>query len=166
MNFIDNGRQRPPRALIVEDDMTWETIWSLVLKEINPHFEYTWATSAKEAGTYLDQSISTGEVFDVVISDIFVSGSKTGIDLYERYREALTDRLIFTSGVDMNRLKKQVNADGSKIAFLRKPFTKDQCIKTIRSVLSPQPSDLKPPAKPTIQIERPIKPINSGLVWA
>jgi response regulator of citrate/malate metabolism len=123
------------RALIVEDDLYWEPIWAHVLKVIDSRASYAWATSVSEAEQMMQKMDSAGMRFDLVISDIFVSGSQTGLDLLEKYGQHLEDCIMFVSGADKKLLESKMGSK-SKYVILQKPFSIRECVSALKAVMS------------------------------
>jgi response regulator of citrate/malate metabolism len=123
------------RVLIVEDDLLWEPIWKRILKQVHPNAVYEWATSVKEAVGLLDQMHRKSEMFDLIVSDIFVSGSLTGLDLLAKYGERIKYRMLFVSGVDKKSLKEHLGTQDNFV-LLQKPFTDRDCVSAIKALLA------------------------------
>ncbi len=130
------GRQHNKKtALIIEDDLSWEPLWGQILKSIDEHFEIKWATSAKEAEKFINEQIALGHMFDLIVADIFISGSKTGLDLIEKYSYQLKNRILVVSAVDAVRLIEKIGPLFQSISFLRKPFSMVEGVRAVKSIL-------------------------------
>src|ERR1700757_5248740 len=75
------------RVLIVEDDHACETILKQIVRSIDPGAQIDWAESAETAALQLVQERGKGAPYNLVISDVFLSGKLTGIDLWRIYRD-------------------------------------------------------------------------------
>jgi response regulator of citrate/malate metabolism len=106
------------RVLIIEDDPTIAPMWTYILGKVDPELEIVWATSDAEGERFIQNSIKYQNEFDLIISDIFLSGPKTGIDLWFRYREYLEGKFILTSGITYRKYLQHM--EKSKSIFL--PF--------------------------------------------
>lgn len=69
------------RVLIVEDDMALKPIWDKFFRLFSDSLNLEWAVSCEEAIKMVQLANETNEQYFLVISDIFLAGSKTGIQL-------------------------------------------------------------------------------------
>lgn len=118
-----------PRVLIVEDDVTMEPLWRYVIETARPGASVEWMTSGEAAA----KRLKTGD-FDLVISDIFLGGDLTGLDLWEI---AETDRFVLMSVLTPARLNKlTIELPRPLPSYLQKPLDPSECIETVRALLS------------------------------
>lgn len=117
----------PPRVLIVEDDLEYEPIWQIVFQKINPDIRYTWSTSANEAQQLLDQAHLNGKKWDLIISDIFLSGSRTGLDLWQEWGEPF-ENMLLVSGVEYSKVLDYIGLTKNPPAYIQKPFIISECV--------------------------------------
>lgn len=125
----------PLSILIVEDDFDLEPVWTEIFKEISPGAKVTWTASIVEAESLIDYSILKMCPYDLIVSDIFVSGSLTGIDLLSRYQTSVSNRILVVTGADPKLLKKYLGTQYSKVKVLGKPFTKDDGLRAVNAIL-------------------------------
>jgi len=130
------ARRSKPRILIVEDDMAYEPIWQYVLKKVNSKCRIQWTSSAAEADRILSESHQKNNFFDLIISDIFVSGSKTGLDLWYKYGEP-NNNMIIVSSIEYGKLFNYLGSGKRMPVYLMKPFDINECIKTVDEMLKP-----------------------------
>lgn len=67
------------RVLIVEDDLSLKPVWHELFSDM-PTQVY-WAVSYEESIKIIEQMKRRREAFDLIITDIFLAGSGTGIEL-------------------------------------------------------------------------------------
>lgn len=123
--------------LILEDDLLWEPIWRRILKKVDSQASYEWATSFNEAVALIERSMKASPRFDLIVADIFVSGSLTGLDLLERFGSKLQNRVLFVSAVDKRKLKAHLGPK-ARFVFLQKPFSDRDALSAIQALLSRQ----------------------------
>lgn len=132
-----------PRILIVEDDVTLEALWRYIIDIAVPGAKLEWATTGEAADHLLREGERKGCDFDLVITDIFLGGARTGIDLWENHAQSTTSFLLM-SVLSPQRLKTLTTPDDKKRTtaaglplpvYLQKPLDPTQCIETIRAVL-------------------------------
>jgi|FLYM01.1.fsa_nt_gi response regulator of citrate/malate metabolism len=121
---------RHPKILVVEDDVSYEPLWRKVFQEIDPEIEYAWCTNASEAQKILEKTLRDGEYWDLVIADIFLSGSRTGLDLWERCGEPV-ENMIIVSSVEYSKLLDYIGPAATPPVYLRKPLNLKECISAV-----------------------------------
>src|SRR6478735_103819 len=72
------------RFLVVEDDMGQWPLWENIIRSSFPKAHIDWETSEAGAEALLRHSFHTEKPYDLVISDVFLDGEETGIDLWSR----------------------------------------------------------------------------------
>ena len=95
------GQPTKPKILVVEDDITFEPFWSAIAERADRNAQVFWATSELEAESMIIAAIEAGRPYNLVITDIFLSGSRTGIDLWIKFYKQLHGRIIVTSGIEL-----------------------------------------------------------------
>ncbi len=127
---------RAPKVLIVEDDLTQEPIWSYILGKVDPRLAYDWVTSESAAEQMIERSTAENRHYDLIISDIFLAGIETGLDLWSRYHSQLHGKIILASGLEYIDVLTNMGKDrGTTPAYLRKPLVPHECIETIYGML-------------------------------
>lgn len=76
-----NMEHNVKKILIVEDDMALKPIWEKFFRLFSDRLRLEWAVSCEEATKMVQSGNETGSGFFLIISDIFLAGSKTGIQL-------------------------------------------------------------------------------------
>ena len=97
------GQPTKPKILVVEDDITFEPFWSAIAERADRNAQVFWATSELEAESMIIAAIEAGRPYNLVITDIFLSGSRTGIDLWIKFYKQLHGRIIVTSGIEYQK---------------------------------------------------------------
>lgn len=124
-------------VLIVEDDIAMQPIWENVLRHVSPTVSIKWSKSEEGAELLMKQKIAKNEEFDLVIADIYLSGFKTGIDLWEKFRfsESL---FLFTSSIDVREFAAIIKKyDNDYVPFfMRKPIRTSVAVETIKAMIS------------------------------
>ena len=126
--------ERPTRVLIVEDDVTMEPLWRYMIDVARPGAVIEWMTTGEAAEQRIRQlSLNGASGFHLIISDIFLNGEKTGLDVWE---SAGTDSFILMSVLTPQRLATlALNSRRPLPSYLQKPLNPDQCIETVRALL-------------------------------
>lgn len=123
------------KVLVVEDDLIFETIWEHIIHQADPSATMTWATNVTEAKKLLSHAEQDGHPFEMIIADIFLDGSQTGIDLWTDYHQALHEKFILVSGANhMKILKKHFHKESDPV-YLQKPLELHEAITTVHEVL-------------------------------
>ena len=129
MSSTEVSTQKLTRVLIVEDDVTMEPLWRYVIETVRPGALVEWMTSGEAAS----RRILAAE-YSLIISDIFLNGDMTGLDLWER---ANTDRFLLISVLSPSRLETlALNTLRPLPSYLQKPLDPTQCIETVRALLT------------------------------
>ena len=69
------------KILIVEDDLALRSIWEQFFKKLGDENCVDWAVSCEEALKMIEQTFESKENYSLIISDLFLAGSKTGMAL-------------------------------------------------------------------------------------
>ncbi len=145
VRFIHDFTQRnfvEGRVLYVEDDMTTATATQRLLEKSGLDVAHT--TKAEQALEMLEQMASADTAsdhvyFDLVLTDYFLKGSMTAVDLVHRIRSELNYSqqelpvLVITGNDDSQTQVKAFRAGAND--FVTKPFIQEALISRIRSLL-------------------------------
>lgn len=124
-----------PKILIVEDDITFRPLWESMLRKTIERFELTWISQEEEAENHLIKMTKHGQKYDLVIVDIFLSHSKTGIDIWKKFHDQVGPKIIITSSVDYNKFLGLIK-DHSRIPFfLQKPYDLDMTLSALHFII-------------------------------
>ena len=69
------------KILIVEDDLALKPIWEKFFKLYSELLGIEWAVSCEEAIKMISQANENNAAYFLIISDLFLAGSKTGMEL-------------------------------------------------------------------------------------
>ncbi len=127
-------RKSPSAVLIVEDDLSFEPLWRHVFQQISPVTTIDWALSEEQAERKILKRARMGLTYDLVIADIFLSGKKTGVDLWNRYGEDVGN-FVFVSGLSKEKFDQLMSLDFSSPIFMQKPLSPKQCRELIQNLL-------------------------------
>lgn len=75
----NSGQYQFRNVLIVEDDLGQQPLWQHILSRSSKDVSITWAVSAEQALTILQESAIYEIKFDLIIVDLFLAGSETGL---------------------------------------------------------------------------------------
>lgn len=109
-----------PAILIVEDDAALKPLWLSVLDRVAPEAQIDWVLTEEAAERAIRNKIAVGELYDLVIADIFLSGKRSGIDLWKRYGKNGCE-FIFVSGASPEKITAMLKGERTPI-FLHKPI--------------------------------------------
>jgi DNA-binding response OmpR family regulator len=99
-----------------------------VIETAHPGASVEWMTSGEAAA----RRMRAGDL-DLVISDIFLNGKLTGLDLWEISK---VDRFILMSVLTPARLSRlALDLPRPLPSYLQKPLDPNECIETIRALL-------------------------------
>ena len=127
-------RKSPTAVLIVEDDLSFEPLWRHVFQQISPSTNIDWALSEEQAERKIIKRARMGLTYDLVIADVFLSGKKTGVDLWNQFSEDVGN-FVFVSGLSKEKFDKLMSLDFSSPIFMQKPLSPKQCRELIQNLL-------------------------------
>lgn len=125
------------RVLIVEDDLSLMPFWSLVLRRCLSGAKFDWAVSCEQAKEFLSQASRTNTPYSMIITDIFLAGSDTGLDLLNS-QEALQCEApkVLVTAADEAAVNESCNWAGQSVAVLAKPLSVPKCERLLESILT------------------------------
>jgi CheY-like chemotaxis protein len=112
-------------VLVVEDDLDLSSIMDRILRNIDPGIHLSWATSVEGALTALRAAElqRPHEPYDLIITDIFLEGVHTGLDLWQTCRLQYTNiSWVFTSSETFEKIQSSIDPNDKCPPFLPKPF--------------------------------------------
>jgi DNA-binding NtrC family response regulator len=81
-----------------------------------------------------DSSREFGLPYDLVISDIFLEGADSGLDLYEHCQQEFPEMpVLVMSGVKQCKLSGMIGSSNICPPFLQKPFRVSACREALQS---------------------------------
>lgn len=126
--------QPKPRVLIVEDDVTMEPLWTYIIDQVAPGAYLKWVTSEEAAEHAIRYQLLRHRPYDLVISDVFLSSSRTGIDLWRQFNESDT-AFLFMSVISPNKFAKLIGPNEPTPTYLQKPLNPDECSAAVKALL-------------------------------
>lgn len=123
------------RVLIVEDDLSFKPFWESVLSTSGFKLAMDWATSKEEAERLIRHRFRKDDPYDLVISDIWLEGEGTGIDLWNQLGEAVKN-FVFISGLPISQLELLKSLNFGCPSYLHKPLSPKTCRELIRSLVA------------------------------
>ncbi len=120
-----------PSILVVEDDRNLSNAVHRALKRAFKSATIVWVTTAEEAETKLSQ-----QSFNVVLSDLTLCGTKTGIDLWRTCKaNHQTTPFVMMSGMPVAQFLDRMKAETQPPPFLPKPFHVEELFQMLREYL-------------------------------
>jgi len=116
------------KVLLIEDNPLFLHLWNLILSQAMHVHKLDWAVSEKSAVKLMREND-----YDIIISDIFLSGSKTGVDIWKTINpEACA--FVFASSIEKKSFEQFVAGEDRPYLFLEKPLDIDNCVNTISEI--------------------------------
>jgi DNA-binding NtrC family response regulator len=124
------------KILVVEDDLACEAVLRRTIHTLAPDADIDWEESAEQAVAALERDRVEGRSYDLIIADIFLSGTETGLDLLKVCSERFPDTpVLITSSLPMDRFFQTVGTQTIAPPFLPKPFYIAECRQVIEGLL-------------------------------
>lgn len=124
--------QEVKKILIVEDDLAFRPFWEKVFSPYKTKID--WATSSEGAEELIRMRFKKRDPYDLVISDIFLEGEGSGIDLWNRYGEE-TLNFVFVSGLPLSKYDLLMTLNFGCPIYLKKPLSIQSCREIVRNIL-------------------------------
>ncbi|MBK7844552.1 MAG: response regulator [Bdellovibrionales bacterium] len=126
----------PVKILIVEDDFTFEPIWEFIFSSLGVPVQYKWAISYTEAAQLMVHTLTQEPLFHIVISDIFLSGPESGLDLWKKFAKHFPKTFLLISRSEESKVRKHTDdhADFSP-TYIRKPLEPHSCIQILKEMI-------------------------------
>lgn len=105
VNTVTGMGQYVKRVLVVDDDLSLRPLWENFFKQWRLSVAIDWAVSCEEAIKMVKQLNEKSNPYVLIIADIFLAGSKTGIELINSI-EVVTSQAkkILISSADKNEI--------------------------------------------------------------
>lgn len=127
--------QQEGRVLIVEDDLALQPFWSVVLKRCFSTWHSDWAVSGEQAENLISKSYTQNLPYQLIISDIFLAGSITGLDLIKHRPQDCQTKFLLVSIADEVRVRSAVTQSRIPNVILTKPLNVPKCERAIFDLL-------------------------------
>lgn len=125
------------RVLVAEDDLSLWPMWEVIVKRCLPSAEVRWAVSSEEAKRLISESFEDDMSFDVIISDLFLAGSETGLELLRsdevRKSKAST---VLVSMAEIDNLTMNYQSLLPETIFITKPLNVVKCERMMGPIFS------------------------------
>jgi response regulator of citrate/malate metabolism len=125
------------KVLVAEDDLSLWPMWEAIVKRCLPSAEVHWAVSAEEAKRLINESFDADMPFDVVISDLFLAGSETGLELLrsEEVRKSKASTVL-VSMAEIDNLTMNYKSLLPETIFISKPLNVVKCERMMGPIFS------------------------------
>lgn len=121
-------RDNLKNILIVEDDLSLYPLWESVFSQVSPRAHIEWAVSSESALKLIEGA--DDNTFDLIVADLFLAGSGTGIDLLSsQIVKTLNTKKILVSSTEEEKLAEHFyeNTVLSDTKILSKPLNVKKC---------------------------------------
>lgn len=135
------------RVLILEDDQVAQKVWQSRIRQLIPNAEILLLPSVDQLAIDVGVIDNIGNNFDIIISDIFLSGEKTGLEFISQQSAEVQRKAIITSSVTHENFDHFSKDHGLKCQFVQKPLSQkvvyDVLLRVIR--MQEKPIQIIPP---------------------
>ena len=121
--------------LVLEDDQITKKLWAAVLEKLGMPWERVdWATSQAHFEARFNEKLGKHSTYDLVICEIFVPGTKNGIDLWREYR-GHGSKFCIVSSIGEEKFRSMIKRGEEKdCIFIAKPLDPYKCVEILRSI--------------------------------
>lgn len=113
----------PKRVLIVEDDLSLRPLWESFFRSHSEKVWLDWAVSCEQALVMIEQKNKERKKYSLIISDVFLAGSGTGMDLIKS-REVRDSgaKTVLVSSADCVEMEQQFGHLFPQTEIISKPL--------------------------------------------
>ncbi|MGZ3692483.1 MAG: hypothetical protein ACXVAX_13325 [Pseudobdellovibrio sp.] len=124
------------KILIAEDDLALWPLWDSFFNQQKDPVDLYWTVSCEEAIKMVDQANAEKDAFDLIITDIFLAGSGTGMELLisPEVKESRARKLL-VSVVDRKDIIEKYGDVVSDAEVVSKPFDMKRYAPIIENLL-------------------------------
>lgn len=123
------------RILVVEDDLGLRILWELILVKQFAGYHLDWAVSCEEACKLVQSSVRYGSTYSLIITDLFLSGQETGLDLIRFLSRHLYEApVMLVSVVEEEILRESYGDLLTDRQVLTKPLSVPQCYEALERI--------------------------------
>lgn len=120
--------QKIKKVLVVEDDLSLWPMWEVILHRCLPSAQIEWAVSAEEARRMVREASQNQKPFAVIISDLFLAGSGTGVELLQSEDVQLSGAsTVLVSMAEIEKMAEDYQGILPKTLFISKPLNVVKC---------------------------------------
>lgn len=123
------------RVLILEDDPVALKIWHFRIRQILGECEILTFPSVDHLSAEVGSNDNIGNNFDIIISDIFLSGDKTGIEFISQLPKSVQLKTIVSSSVSSENYEKFSKEKNLNCYFVSKPLNQQIVKEALYKVL-------------------------------
>ena len=118
-----------PRVLIIEEDIATHQFWSVLIRKITPNCSVEFASNAEDAERLIASSQESDSRYNLVISNMFLKGEMSGLELWRLYSESdiFFPQFIIVSSVPITEYESLLSDELRKPYFVRKPLDPTFC---------------------------------------
>lgn len=128
---------RNERVLIVEDDLSLMPFWSVILRRCLKGATVDWAVSCERARELMELADRKQSPYSMIIADIFLAGSDTGLDLLNSPEVERSSALkLLVTSADETALNDGGEWLKPSVAVLSKPLSVPKCERVLESMLT------------------------------
>jgi len=122
------------KVLIVEDDLSLQPLWLLIIAKCSVTAKVEWAVSSEQALALIRKS-ETPTAYDLIIADLFLAGSDTGIELLNSKEVKLTGaKKILVSAATRDGLEYNFREYLRDTTIITKPLNVVDCERFINDL--------------------------------
>jgi len=116
------------KVLIVEDDLSQKQLWNFVISRFADAAIVDWAVSSEQALIMIKNAHKKQNEYDLLIVDLFLAGSETGLDLLKANEvQELNTKTIVVSAIDQENFQSQLSKELQNIKLVTKPLNIIKC---------------------------------------
>jgi DNA-binding response OmpR family regulator len=123
-----------PRILVVEGDATMKPLFEYILSELHPLGELEWARTAEDAEQLIAKNHKAHTPFDIVISEILLAGSISGVDIWRKYQGS-SSNFILMSSMAPGRIFEFLRKNEVAPFYMQKPLDPLEVTETLKVML-------------------------------
>jgi hypothetical protein len=124
-------------VLLIEDDPSAKAVWTSMLSNLVPQHNLTHLMNIEEAENVIHNSVHKKAPFDLIISNMFISGSLNAVELWRRVRLGSTynSEFIIVSSVPNIGYEDLLQDYPQRPSFIRNPLNPNLCKQLISQKL-------------------------------
>lgn len=128
---------RSKKVLIAEDDLAQKSLWESFFSSAKSQIELHWTVSCEEALKLVQKSQTENSPFDLIITDIFLAGSGTGMDLLSSEAvEKCSAKKILVSAVEREDVIEKFGHLLPNIEIMSKPISREKYESIVNRILN------------------------------
>lgn len=130
------------RILVIEDDLAIKPMWEHIARRNFGPNNLDWAVNVEEAIKLYEEAMLKEQPYSLIVTDIFLAGSETGLDFITHTRErGNTSPVLLVSAASESDLKQSFDKILHPIEVLAKPLSVPKCEKVLERIMPHQNSE-------------------------